>query len=62
MTSIEASPPDILKIIRCGCKGSYSSRRSCRKADLKCVFSCKECHGVTCNNITEDLDIIHRRK
>ena len=58
MTDIEAGPPDILKIIRCGCKGSCNSRCSCRKAGLKCAFSCKECHGVTCSNAVEVLDII----
>ena len=60
MTDIETGPPDILKIIRCGCKGSCNSRYSCRKAGVKCAFSCKECHGVTCSNVIEDLDLIHR--
>ena len=59
MTDIEAGPPDILKIIRRGCKGSCSSRCSCKKRGLKYVFSYKEYHGVTCGNVTEDLDIIH---
>lgn len=57
MTDIEAGPPDILKIIRCSCKGECNSRCSCRKAGLKCAFSCKECHGVTCSNVTEVGDI-----
>ena len=59
MTDIEAGSPDILKIIRCGCKGSYNSKYSCRKVGLKCAFSCKECDGVTCSNVIEDLDLIH---
>lgn len=46
MTYIEVGPPDILESIRCGCKGSCSSRCSFRKTGLKCAFSCKECHGV----------------
>ena len=29
MTDIEAGPPDVLKIIRCGCKGPCNSRCSC---------------------------------
>ena len=60
ITDIEVDPPDILEIIRCGCKGSCSSRCSCGKEGLKCTFSCKECHGVTCGNVTKNLDIIHR--
>ena len=59
MTDIEAGPPDVLKIIRCGCKRPCNSRCSCRKTGLKCVFSCKGCHGVTCSNVIEDLDLIH---
>ena len=58
MTDIEASPTDILKIIRCGGKGSCSSRYSCKKTGLKCALSCKECRCVTCGNIREDLDKI----
>ena len=60
MTDIEAGPSNILKVIRCGCKGSCNSRCSCRKAGLKCAFSYKECHGVTCSKVIEDLDLIQR--
>ena len=59
MTDIKAGPPNILKIIRCGWKGSCSSKYTCRKAGLKCAFSCKTCQGVTCGNIKEDRDIKH---
>ena len=59
MTDIEADPPDILKIIRSGCKESCTSRYSYRKAGLKFAFLYKECQGVTCSNVTQDLDIIH---
>ena len=51
MTDVEAGPPDILKVIRCGCKESCSNSCSCRKAGLKCAASCKECHGITCKNV-----------
>ena len=50
MTDIEAGPPDILKIIRCGCKGPCGTSCSCRKAGLKCASSCKECNGIICTN------------
>ena len=50
MTDIEAGPPDILKIVRCGCRGMCGKRCSCRKSGLACTSSCKECHGITCTN------------
>ena len=59
MTDIKAGLADVLKINRCGWKGSCSSRYTCRNSGLKCAFSCKKCHGVTCGNVTEDRDITH---
>ena len=59
MIDIKTGPPDIIKIIRRGCKGSCNSRCSCRKAGLKCTFSCKKFHDVTCGNVIEDIDLIH---
>ena len=53
MTDIEAGPPEILKVVRCGCKGNCGNRCSCRKAGLHCSSSCKECHGVNCENVVE---------
>ena len=50
MTDVEAGPPELLKIVRCGCKGPCGARCSCRKAGLKCSSTCKECHGLTCSN------------
>ena len=50
MTDNEAGPPDILKVIRCGCEGTCGKRCSCRKAGLKCTSLCKECNGIICTN------------
>ena len=50
MTDIEAGPPELLRIVRCGCKGPCGAKCSCRKAGLKCSSTCKECHGLTCSN------------
>ena len=50
MTDIEAGPPDLLKVIRCGCKGPCRNSCSCRKTGLNCAFTCKECHGITYTN------------
>ena len=50
MTDIEAGPPELLRIVRCGCKGPCGAKCICRKAGLKCSSTCKECHGLTCSN------------
>ena len=51
MTDEEAGPPDLLKVIRCGCKGECDNNRcACRKSGLKCTSFCKECHGTSCSN------------
>ena len=55
MTDEEAGPADLLKIIRCGCKGTCDSNRcTCRKSGLKGTSLCKECHGTSCTNIEID--------
>ncbi|CAK8688755.1 unnamed protein product [Clavelina lepadiformis] len=56
MTDVAAAPEDVLKIIRCSCKGSCNRRCSCRKAGLTCTSSCKECCGMTCTNTTVVFD------
>ena len=50
MTDIEACPPDLLKVIRSGCKGPCRKSYSCRKAVLNRASTCKECHGITSTN------------
>ena len=55
MTDKEVGAEDLLKVIRCGCKGSCDSNRcTCRKAGLCCTLSCKECHGSLCNNTNDE--------
>jgi hypothetical protein len=49
------APEDILKVIRCKCKGGCGSTIcSCRKNGLMCVSACGTCHGEKCSN-TETL-------
>ena len=50
MTDIDAGPPDLLRIVWCGCKWPCGAKCSCRKAGLKCSSTCKECHGLMCSN------------
>lgn len=50
-TDFPAAPADLLKVIRCSCKGSCATKRcSCRKHGLQCSSSCKGCCGVSCSN------------
>ena len=51
MPDAEASPSELLKIIRCGCNGSCGAKCSCKKASLKCKSTCKEYHGITCTYV-----------
>ena len=53
VTDEEPGPSDLLKIVRCTCKELCDKRNSCRKAGLTCTSSCKECHGLFCNNDEE---------
>ena len=50
MTDIEAGPPELLRIVWCGCKGPCGTKCSCRNAGLKCRSTCKECRGLTYSN------------
>lgn len=60
-TDLDAAPPELLKTIRCQCKGSCDNRRcSCLKNNVKCSAACGVCHGTDCLNIsapdeTEDV-------
>ena len=48
MTNIEAGPPELLRIVWCGCKGPCGAKCSCLKlkGGLKCSSTCKEYHGL----------------
>ena len=50
MPDEEPSPRDLLKIVGCTCKEMCDKRCSYWKAGLTCTSSCKECHGLFCNN------------
>ena len=50
ITDIEAGPPELLRIVRCGCKGPFGAKFSCRKPGLQCSSTYSECHGLTCSN------------
>ena len=48
------APDELLKIIRCGCKGDCSTNIcSYMKNGLKCSDVCKECRGLDCSNSTK---------
>ena len=49
-TDMPPAPESLLKIIRCACKKECSTRCSCKRAGLKCAASCRECHGLNCQN------------
>ena len=50
ITDHEPGSSGLLKIVRCTCKEMCDKRCSCRKAGLIYTSSCKECHGLFCNN------------
>ena len=48
-----AAPDELLKTVCCGCKGTCDSMKcTCYKNGMKCTSACKECCGVSCNNVT----------
>ena len=50
------APADLLKVIRCACKGDCSTFRcTCRKNGLECSTACADCKG-SCTNITVIAD------
>ena len=52
------APEDLLKIIRCGCKGDCNTNRCvCRKNGLVCSDVCKECLELSCSNGSPDETI-----
>ena len=48
---IKPAPDQLLRIIRCTCKGDCSKVNcSCKFNGLECTSACKECRGSTCSN------------
>ena len=55
MTNLDVAPESLLKVIRCRCKSTSQNQCgtnlcSCRKHGLKCVSTCGECFGESCEN------------
>ena len=55
MTDLDVAPANLLKVIRCLCKLTSQNQCgtnlcSCRKHRLKCVSTCGECFGESCEN------------
>ncbi|KAJ8733220.1 hypothetical protein PYW08_001518 [Mythimna loreyi] len=54
LTTLEAAPPEVLKLASCRCKkGCSTVACSCRKSGLNCTLLCLSCHGETCSNVRE---------
>ena len=56
-TDIAPAPENILKVIKCGCKGSCSSMRcTCRKNGVECSSVCNGCKGINCLNASSVIE------
>ena len=54
-TDMDVAPESLLKVIRCNCKTTSKNQCgtnlcSCRKHGLRCVTTCGECFGESCEN------------
>ena len=62
-TTKPLAPEDLLKIIKCGCKGDCNTNRCvCYKNGLSCSDICQTCRGISCSNgesatISEEDDV-----
>jgi len=58
MTDLPPAPQNILKVVKCGCKGACNSMRcSCRKNGMECSPACSTCKGTNCENSPkEEMD------
>ena len=57
---IPPAPEELLKIIRCTCKGDCSNRMcTCKKYSRECTIACLNCRGSACSNSfpVEDEDL-----
>ncbi|XP_031787371.1 uncharacterized protein LOC116417610 isoform X1 [Nasonia vitripennis] len=53
------APIELLEMIFCGCKTNCNtSRCSCKKAGIKCSYSCKNCNGQSCENASNSHKVI----
>ena len=56
-TDLDFAPPDIVKIACCKCSSNTkkpcgTQTCMCRKYGLSCVTACKNCNGISCENVT----------
>ena len=50
-TDLPPAPDNILKVVKCGCKGDCASMRcTCRKNGIECSSACSGCKGLNCTN------------
>ena len=59
MPDIAAGLAELLKIIRCGCKGQCRNKCSYRKAGMQCTPSCEYCHEIICSNVPQSEAFIY---
>ncbi|KAK3918359.1 Chromosome-associated kinesin KIF4 [Frankliniella fusca] len=53
----EVAPPELLKLIACGCRGMCDTQRcECLKSGLRCSSICGFCQGHSCANRADDDD------
>ncbi|OXU32211.1 hypothetical protein TSAR_008005 [Trichomalopsis sarcophagae] len=53
------APIELLEMIFCGCKiNCNTSRCSCKKAGIKCSYSCKNYNGQSCENASNSHKVI----
>ncbi|OXU23828.1 hypothetical protein TSAR_008354 [Trichomalopsis sarcophagae] len=53
------APKELLEMVFCGCKiYCNTSRCSCKKAGIKCSYSCKNCNGQSCENAADIRNVI----
>lgn len=58
MTDAKPAPPEIMKIIKCICKGGCHNC-TCTKNGVQCTILCKNCKGLACSNKSPDSDNEH---
>lgn len=55
LSDLPPAPSSLLSLIRCKCmKGCDDMRCSCRKMGLPCTDVCGQCHGSSCENVSQD--------
>ncbi|XP_058793287.1 uncharacterized protein LOC131665425 [Phymastichus coffea] len=59
MNTEPIAPKDLVEMVFCGCKTNCSTARcKCKKAGLKCSYSCTNCNGQICENASNSTKVI----